>query len=183
VAVKLLRESAAKDQETTRRFRRESDVATMLEHENLVTAFEAGRTAGGQLFSHGHGELRGFRPQLISCRLEFLFHSRLRILDHLGRCPLCILDIFSFSVSPWAFIISKILFISSVALSSRREYSLNFFSRYLVRSPLPLTRALGDGENRQIVMAGWLRKWARIDSSSVPSWMATRMSGWRRSMR
>jgi hypothetical protein len=50
VAVKLLRESAAKNPELLRRFRREVDIATMLEHENLVRAFEGGLTAAGRLF-------------------------------------------------------------------------------------------------------------------------------------
>src|SRR5256885_10020738 len=50
VAVKLLREAAAKDQDLLRRFRREVDIATALEHENLVIAFEGGRTAAGRLF-------------------------------------------------------------------------------------------------------------------------------------
>ncbi len=50
VAVKLLREAAAKDDDLLRRFRREVDIATGLEHENLVTAFEGGRTAAGRLF-------------------------------------------------------------------------------------------------------------------------------------
>ena len=50
VAVKLLREASAKDEDTVRRFRREVDIATMLEHENLVTAFEGGRTAAGRLY-------------------------------------------------------------------------------------------------------------------------------------
>ncbi|HVY61012.1 MAG TPA: serine/threonine-protein kinase, partial [Planctomycetota bacterium] len=50
VAVKLLREAAAKDEDLLRRFRREVDIATGLEHENLVLAFEGGRTAAGRLF-------------------------------------------------------------------------------------------------------------------------------------
>jgi serine/threonine protein kinase len=50
VAVKLLREAAAKDEDLLRRFRREVDIATALEHENLVTAFEGGRTAAGRLY-------------------------------------------------------------------------------------------------------------------------------------
>jgi len=50
VAVKLLREVAAKDEDLVRRFRREVDIATSLEHENLVNAFEGGRTAAGRLY-------------------------------------------------------------------------------------------------------------------------------------
>jgi hypothetical protein len=50
VAVKLLREAAAKDEDLLRRFRREVDLATSLEHENLVNALEGGRTAAGRLY-------------------------------------------------------------------------------------------------------------------------------------
>lgn len=50
VAVKLLREVAAKNPDLLRRFRREVDVATSLEHENLVLAYEGGQTAAGRLY-------------------------------------------------------------------------------------------------------------------------------------
>jgi serine/threonine-protein kinase len=50
VAVKLLRESAARDAELLRRFKREVDLATELEHPNLVAAYEGGQTAAGRLY-------------------------------------------------------------------------------------------------------------------------------------
>jgi hypothetical protein len=65
VAVKLLREAAAKDDDLLRRFRREVDIATMLEHEHLVTAFEGGRTAAGRLYLSSELILGGNAARLL----------------------------------------------------------------------------------------------------------------------
>lgn len=50
VAVKIFRDTVAKDPTLYKRFKREIDIATQLEHENLVATYEGGKTAAGKLF-------------------------------------------------------------------------------------------------------------------------------------
>ncbi len=50
VALKLLKEATAKDQERLRRFQRETGIARSLEHPHLVRTFESGVTVAGRLF-------------------------------------------------------------------------------------------------------------------------------------
>jgi len=50
VAVKVLRDEAAKDQEFIARFRREARIAAKLSHANIVTAIDAGESEGRHYF-------------------------------------------------------------------------------------------------------------------------------------